>query len=158
MTSVGVTMKRETIAIHGGYEPDEAVRSVAVPIYQTVAYAFDSAEHAAALFNLEAEGYRYTRISNPTTAVLERRMAALEGGVEAMCVASGQAAVNYALLNLTSLGSNIVSPPQLYGTTHTLFAHLFPDQGVSVRFAESDRPEALERLIDAQTRALYCES
>ena len=101
---VGVSMKRETIAIHAGYEPDAAVRSVAVPIYQTVAYAFDSAEHAAALFNLEAEGYRYTRISNPTTAVLERRMAALEGGLEAMCVATGQAAVNYALLNLDRHG------------------------------------------------------
>ena len=151
-------MKRETIAIHAGYEPDAAVRSVAVPIYQTVAYAFDSAEHAAALFNLEAEGYRYTRISNPTTAVLERRMAALEGGVEAMCVATGQAAVNYAVLNLAGMGSNIVSPPQLYGTTHTLFAHILPEQGVSVRFAESDRPEAIEWLIDAETRAIYCES
>src|SRR5262252_3179179 len=151
-------MKRETIAIHAGYEPDAAVRSVAVPIYQTVAYAFDSADHAAALFNLEAEGYRYTRISNPTTAVLERRMAALEGGLEAMCVATGQAAVNYAVLNLAGMANNIVSPPQLYGTTHTLFAHILPGQGVSVRFAESDRPEAIERLIDAQTRAIYCES
>lgn len=151
-------MKRETIALHAGYEPDAAARSVAVPIYQTVAYAFDSAEHAAALFNLEAEGYRYTRISNPTTAVLERRMAALEGGTEAMCVASGQAAVSYAVQNLTGLGNNIVSPPQLYGTTHTLFAHILPGQGVSVRFAESDRPEAIERLIDDQTRAVYCES
>ncbi len=144
-------MKRETIAIHAGYEPDAATRSVAVPIYQTVAYAFDSAEHAAALFNLEAEGYRYTRISNPTTAVLERRMAALEGGLEAMCVATGQAAVNYALLNLASMGKNIISPPQLYGTTHTLFAHILPEQGVPVRFAKSDRPEAIERLIDAET-------
>lgn len=151
-------MKRETIALHAGYEPDAAARSVAVPIYQTVAYAFDSAEHAAALFNLEAEGYRYTRISNPTTAVLERRMAALEGGIDAMCVASGQAAVSYAVQNLTGLGNNIVSPPQLYGTTHTLFAHILPGQGVSVRFAESDRPEAIERLIDDQTRAVYCES
>src|SRR5271167_2286215 len=151
-------MKRETIAIHAGYEPDAAVRSVAVPIYQTVAYAFDSAEHAAALFNLEVEGYRYTRIANPTTAVLERRMAALEGGVEAMCVATGQAAVNYAVLNLAGMGNNIISPPQLYGTTHTLFAHLLPEQGVSVRFAESDRPEAIERLIDAETHAIYCES
>ena len=158
LANVGVPMKRETIAIHAGYEPDAAVRSVAVPIYQTVAYAFDSAEHAAALFNLEAEGYRYTRISNPTTAVLERRMAALEGGLEAMCVATGQAAVNYAVLNLAGMGSNIVSPPQLYGTTHTLFAHILPGQGVSVRFAESDRPEAIERLIDAETRAIYCES
>src|ERR671925_1877363 len=108
-------MRRETIAIHGGYEVEPTTKAVAVPIYQTVAYAFDSAEHAAALFNLEAEGYRYTRISNPTTAVLERRMAALEGGLEAMCVATGQAAVNYAVLNLAGMGGNIVSPPQLYG-------------------------------------------
>src|ERR1700723_3267454 len=151
-------MKRETIAIHAGYEPDAAVRSVAVPIYQTVSYAFDSAEHAAALFNLEAQGYRYTRIGNPTTAVLERRVAALEGGLDALCVASGQAAVTYAVQNVSELGSNIVSPPQLYGTTHTLFAHLLPSQGVGVRFAESDSPEAIEKLLDSNTRAVYCES
>jgi O-acetylhomoserine (thiol)-lyase len=151
-------MKRETIAIHGGYDPDPATRSVAVPIYQTVAYAFDSTEHAAALFNLEAEGFRYTRIQNPTTAVLERRVAALEGGVEALCVASGQAALSYAVQNLTQLGTNIVTVPQLYGTTHTLFAHLLPSQGVTVHFAESDRPEAVEALIDDQTRAIFCES
>src|SRR6185295_19403417 len=128
-------MRDETIAIHSGYEVDPTTKAVAVPIYQTVAYAFDSADHGAALFNLEADGYRYTRISNPTTAVLERRLAALEGGVEALCVASGQAAVHYATLNLTGLGTNIVSVPQLYGTTHTLFAHLLPNQGVTVRFA-----------------------
>jgi O-acetylhomoserine (thiol)-lyase len=151
-------MRPETIAIHGGYEPDPTTKAVAVPIYQTVAYAFDSADHGAALFNLEAEGYRYTRISNPTTAVLERRVAALEGGVDALCVASGQAAVHYAVLNLTDLGSNIVSVPQLYGTTHTLFAHLLPNQGVAVRFAASDRSDAIEKLIDARTRAVYCES
>ena len=131
-------MKQETIAIHGGYEVDPTTKAVAVPIYQTVSYAFDSAEHAAALFNLEAEGFRYTRIGNPTTAVLERRVAALEGGVEALCVSSGQAAVNYAVLNVTALGCNIVSVPQLYGTTHTLFAHVLPGQGVTVRFAECD--------------------
>src|SRR5580692_9083243 len=108
-------MKQETIAIHSGYDTDPTTKAVAVPIYQTVAYEFDSADHAAALFNLEAEGYRYSRIANPTTAVLERRIAALEGGLEAMCVGSGQAAVNYALLNVTSLGCNIVSVPQLYG-------------------------------------------
>src|SRR3984957_19739394 len=106
-------MKRETIAIHSGYETDPTTKAVAVPIYQTVAYSFDSTEHAAALFNLGVEGYRYTRISNPTTAVLERRVAALECGMEALCVSSGQAAVSYAILNLTSLGSNIVSVPQL---------------------------------------------
>lgn len=151
-------MKRETIAVHGGYEFDPTTKAVAVPIYQTVSYAFDSADHAAALFNLEAEGFRYTRIQNPTTAVLERRVAELEGGVAALCVASGQAAVSYALQNLTRVGSNIVSVPQLYGTTHTLFAYLLPSQGVTVRFAESDHPRAIERLIDEKTCAVYCES
>src|SRR5260370_325163 len=131
---------------------------VAVPIYQTVAYEFDSAEHGAALFNLEVEGFRYSRISNPTTAVLERRVAALEGGVEALCVATGQAALNYAALNVTELGCNIVSVPQLYGTTHTLFPHVLPSQGVSVRFAESDQADAIERLIDEKTKAVFCES
>src|SRR5260370_21246009 len=131
-------MKSETIAIHGGYDVDPTTKAVAVPIYQTVAYAFDSADHAAALFNLEVEGFRYSRISNPTSAVLERRVAALEGGLEALCVSTGQAAVNYATLNLTELGSNIVSVPQLYGTTHTLFAYVLPSQGVSVRFPETD--------------------
>ena len=151
-------MKQETIAIHSGYDTDPTTKAVAVPIYQTVAYEFDSAEHAAALFNLEVDGYRYTRISNPTTAVLERRVAALEGGRDAMCVASGQAAVAYAVQNVAELGSNIISTPQLYGTTHTLFAHLLPNQGVGVRFAETDRPEAVEALIDNHTRAVFCES
>src|ERR1700728_5175511 len=108
-------MKNETVAVHGGYDTDPTTKAVAVPIYQTVAYEFDSADHAAALFNLEVDGFRYSRISNPTTAVLERRVAALEGGVEALCVASGQAAVNYAVLNVTELGCNIVSVPMLYG-------------------------------------------
>src|SRR5438445_4074375 len=126
-------MRNETIAIHAGYEPEATTKAVAVPIYQTAAYAFDSADHGAALFNLEVEGYRYTRIGNPTTAVLERRVAALEGGLDALCVASGQAAVHYATLNVTELGSNIVSVPQLYGTTHTLFAHLLPGQAVTAR-------------------------
>jgi O-acetylhomoserine (thiol)-lyase len=151
-------MKNETVAVHGGYETDPATKAVAVPIYQTVAYEFDSADHGAALFNLEAEGYRYSRISNPTTEVLERRVAALEGGVEALCVSSGQAALNYAVLNLASMGCNIVSVPQLYGTTYTLFAHVLPSQGISVRFAESDRAEAIEKLIDEGTRAIFCES
>jgi O-acetylhomoserine (thiol)-lyase len=151
-------MKSETLAIHGGYETDPTTKAVAVPIYQTVAYEFDSADHGAALFNLEAEGFRYSRIANPTTAVLERRVAALEGGVEALCVATGQAALNYAVLNLASMGSNIVSVPQLYGTTYTLFAHLLPSQGITTRFAQSDKPEAIEKLIDANTRAIFCES
>jgi O-acetylhomoserine (thiol)-lyase len=151
-------MKSETIAIHGGYEDDPTTRAVAVPIYQTAAYAFDSADHAAALFNLEAEGFRYTRINNPTTAVLERRVAALEGGLEALCVSSGQAAVHCAVSNLVGLGSNIISVPQLYGTTHTLFAYVLPNQGVTVRFAESDQPDAIESLIDQNTRGVFCES
>jgi O-acetylhomoserine (thiol)-lyase len=151
-------MKSETIAIHGGYNGDPTTRAVAVPIYQTVAYSFDSAEHGAALFNLDVEGYRYSRISNPTVEVLERRVAALEGGVEALCVASGQAALNYAVLNVTEPGCNIVSVPQLYGTTHTLFAHVLPRQGVSVRFAVSDKAVDIERLIDGATRAVFCET
>jgi O-acetylhomoserine/O-acetylserine sulfhydrylase-like pyridoxal-dependent enzyme len=151
-------MRSDTVAVHGGYETEPTTRAVAVPIYQTVAYEFDSADHGAALFNLEAEGHRYSRISNPTTAVLERRVAALEGGVEALCVSSGQAALNYAVLNLASMGSNIVSVPQLYGTTHTLFAHVLPSQGVEVRFAGSDAAEAVEKLIDQNTRAVFCES
>src|SRR5436309_2950211 len=151
-------MKRETLAIHSGYDVEPTTKSVAVPIYQTVAYAFDSDEHGAALFNLETEGFRYSRISNPTNAVLERRVAALEGGLEALSVSSGQAALNYAALNVAELGSNIVSVPQLYGTTHTLFSHVLPGQGITVRFAESDQPEAIEKLIDDDTRAVFCES
>jgi O-acetylhomoserine (thiol)-lyase len=151
-------LRNETIALHAGYEVDPATKAVAVPIYQTVAYAFDSAEHGAALFNLEVDGYRYSRISNPTTAVLERRVAALERGVEALSVSSGQAALHYAVLNLVTMGKNIVSVPQLYGTTHTLFAHLLPSLGISVRFAESDAPSAIADLIDSDTRGVFCES
>jgi O-acetylhomoserine (thiol)-lyase len=151
-------MRPETIAIHSGYEIDPVTKAVAVPIYQTVAYAFDSADHGAALFNLEVEGFRYSRISNPTNVVLEKRVAALEGGVEALSVSTGQAALNYAVLNVSRLGCNIVSVPELYGTTHTLFAHLLPSQGVSVRFAQSDRAEAIDRLIDESTTAVFCES
>jgi len=151
-------MRTETLAIHAGYDPAAPIHPVAVPIYQTVAYEFESAEHAAALFNLEAEGYRYSRISNPTTAVLERRIAALEGGVGALCLASGQAAVQNAVLALADVGRNIVSVPQLYGTTHTLFAHVLPRQGVQVRFAASDAAADIGRLIDADTMAVYCES
>ena len=151
-------MRSETIAIHGGYEVEPTTKAVAVPIYQTVAYAFDSAEHGAALFNLEVDGFRYSRIANPTNDVLEKRVAALEGGVAALSVSTGQAALNYAILNVTSLGCNIVSVPQLYGTTHTLFSHVLASQGVQTRFADSDRPEAIERLIDDKTRAVFCET
>jgi O-acetylhomoserine (thiol)-lyase len=151
-------MRNETIAVHSGYEVDPTTKAVAVPIYQTVAYEFDSAEHGAALFNLEVEGYRYSRISNPTNAVLERRVAALEGGLEALSVSSGQAALHYSVLNLTEVGRNIISVPQLYGTTHTLFAHVLPKLGITIRFAETDRPSALEKLVDEDTRAIFCES
>jgi O-acetylhomoserine (thiol)-lyase len=151
-------MRSETIAVHGGYDVDPVTRAVAVPIYQTVAYAFESAEHGAALFNLEVEGFRYSRISNPTNAVLERRVAALEGGIEALSVSSGQAALNYSVLALTDSGGNVVSVPQLYGTTYTLFAHVLPRLGISVRFAKTDHPDAIERLIDESTSAVFCES
>src|SRR6204780_5363720 len=133
-------MRRETIALHAGYEVDPTTKSVAVPIYQTVAYAFDSADHGAALFNLEVEGYRYSRIGNPTTAVLERRLAELEGGVGALAVASGQAALHFSLVNVADSGGNIVSVPQLYGTTHTLLSHVLPRQGIQSKFADTDSP------------------
>jgi O-acetylhomoserine (thiol)-lyase len=151
-------MRRETIALHLGFESDGDTRSVAVPIYQTASYDFASAEHAAALFNLETDGYRYSRISNPTNAVLERRVAALEGGLEAMAVASGQAALHCAIANLVEPGGNIVSVPQLYGTTHSLFLHYFPSIGVQVLLADSDRPDDIAKLINDDTRAVFCES
>ena len=151
-------MQNETKAIHSGFSEDPTTNAVAVPIYQTVAYAFDSADHGAALFNLEAEGFRYSRISNPTTQVLERRVAALEGGVEALAVATGQAALHFAIANVADHGGNIVSVPQLYGTTHTLFAYVLKRQGIEARFAESDTADAIEKLIDADTKAVFCES
>ena len=151
-------MRPETIALHGGFAGDPATKAVAVPIYQTVAYSFDSAAHGAALFDLEAEGYRYTRIGNPTVDVLERRVAMLEGGIDALAVASGQTAMYYTMLNLAEAGQNIVSVPQLYGTTHTLFAHILPRAGIKAHLAKSDRPAELEAMIDANTRALFCES
>jgi len=151
-------MKRETIAIHGGFDFDPATKAVAVPIYQTVAYSFDSAEHGAALFDLEVEGYRYSRISNPTTDILEQRVTELEGGVGSLSVSSGQTALYYAALNATEMGRNIVSVPQLYGTTYTLFAHILPRLGVQVRFAKTDRASDLEALIDDDTRAMFCET
>jgi O-acetylhomoserine (thiol)-lyase len=151
-------MRDETIAVHGGYDPDPTTKAVAVPIYQTVAYAFDSADHAAALFNLETEGFRYSRIANPTTSVLEKRIAELEGGVGALAVASGQAALHFALVNVADGGGNIVSVPQLYGTTHTLLGHVLPRQGIMGRFADSDEPDAVERLVDESTKAIFAET
>jgi O-acetylhomoserine (thiol)-lyase len=152
-----VPMRPETIALHSGYESDPATKAVAVPIYQTVAYSFDSAAHGAARFDLEVEGFRYTRIGNPTSAVLEQRLADLEGGIDGLVTSSGQAAMYYTVLNLIEPGRNLVSVPQLYGTTHTLFAHMLPRLGVTVRFGKSDQPAELEALIDGNTRALFCE-
>ena len=151
-------MKPETIAIHGGFDCDPTTKAVAVPIYQTAAYSFDSAAHGAALFDLEVEGYRYGRIGNPTTAVLEQRVNELERGVGALCVSSGQTSLYYAALNVADMGRNIVSVPQLYGTTYTLFAHILPRLGVEVRFAKSDQACDLRALIDENTRALFCET
>jgi O-acetylhomoserine (thiol)-lyase len=151
-------MHNETISLHGGFRCDPTTKAVAVPIYQNVAYEFESADHGAALFNLETEGYRYSRISNPTTDILERRVAELEGGVAALSVASGQAALHYAIVTLADRGGNIVTPPQLYGTTHTLFAHTLRRQGIEARFAENDSAESIERLIDDDTRVVFCES
>src|ERR1700743_1008555 len=154
----GCTVRAETIAIHAGFDADPTTHAVAVPIYQTAAYQFDSADHGAALFNLEEEGYRYSRISNPTVAVLEKRVADLEGGVSAVATASGQAALHYAFANIADHGGNIVATPQLYGTTHTLLAHVLPRQGITARFAFDDSAEALEKTIDANTKAVFCET
>lgn len=151
-------MKDETLSIHFGYETDPTTKSVATPIYQTVAYEFDNAQHGADLFNLEVPGNIYTRIMNPTNDVLEKRMAALEGGIAGLVVSAGSAAINYAILTLAQAGDNIVSTPQLYGGTYTLFAHMLPNQGIEVRFAKDDKPESLAELIDENTKAVYCES
>ncbi|QLK44720.1 bifunctional O-acetylhomoserine aminocarboxypropyltransferase/cysteine synthase [Vibrio owensii] len=151
-------MKDETLSIHYGYETDPTTKSVATPIYQTVAYEFDNAQHGADLFNLEVPGNIYTRIMNPTNDVLEKRMAALEGGIAGLVVSAGSAAINYAILTLAQAGDNIVSTPQLYGGTYTLFAHMLPNQGIEVRFAKDDKPESLAELIDENTKAVYCES
>ncbi|OEE34443.1 O-acetylhomoserine aminocarboxypropyltransferase [Vibrio genomosp. F10 str. ZF-129] len=151
-------MKDETLSIHFGYDTDPTTKSVATPIYQTVAYEFDSAQHGADLFNLEVPGNIYTRIMNPTNDVLEKRMAALEGGIAGLAVSAGSAAINYAIQTLAEGGDNIVSTPQLYGGTYTLFAHMLPKQGIEVRFAKDDKPESLAELIDENTKAVYCES
>ncbi len=151
-------MKLETMAIHTGYESEATTKAVAVPIYQTVAYEFDDAQHGADLFNLAVPGNIYTRIMNPTNAVLEERVAAMEGGVASLALASGQAAINYSILNLAEAGNNIVTVPQLYGGTWTLFRHMLPKQGIDVRFADGDSPEDLAKHIDAKTSAVFLES
>ena len=151
-------MRDETIAIHGGYEPEPTTRAIAVPIYQTVAYEFENAQHGADLFNLAVPGNIYTRIMNPTNAVLEQRLAALEGGVGGLAVSSGSAAINYSILNIAEAGQNVVSVPLLYGGTYTLFTHMLPKQGIDVRLADDDSPAALERHIDENTRAVFAET
>jgi len=151
-------MKLETLAIHAGYQADPTTKSVATPIYQTTSYAFDSTQHGADLFDLKVPGNIYTRIMNPTNAVLEERVAALEGGVAALAVASGMAAVSYAIQTIAQAGDNIVSVAKLYGGTYNLFAHTFPRQGLTVKFAPHDDVAALEALIDENTKAVFCES
>jgi len=151
-------MKDETKLIHSGYETDPTTKSVATPIYQTVAYEFDSAQHGADLFNLAVPGNIYTRLMNPTTDVLEKRVADLEGGVGALALSAGSAAITYAVQNITELGNNIVATPQLYGGTYTLFAHMLPKQGVDVKFAASDQAADIAAEIDENTRAIFCET
>ncbi|WP_420630193.1 O-acetylhomoserine aminocarboxypropyltransferase/cysteine synthase family protein [Candidatus Leptofilum sp.] len=151
-------MKAATIGIHGGYETDPTTKAVAVPIYQTVAYEFDNAQHGADLFNLAVPGNIYTRIMNPTADVLEKRVAELEGGIAGLAVSAGSAAVNYSILTIAEAGSNIVSVPLLYGGTYTLFAHMLPKQGIEVRFGEDDSPASLEKLINEKTAAVFCET
>ena len=151
-------MRPETIAVHGGYTPDPTTKSVAVPIYQTSSYAFDSAQHGADLFDLKVQGNIYTRIMNPTTDVLEKRLAELEGGIGALALASGSAAVTYALMTIAEQGDNIVSSSTLYGGTYNLFAHTLPQFGIDVRFADPRKPADFAALIDARTKAIYCES
>ena len=150
-------MRDETIAIHGGYVPD-GTRAVAVPIYQTVAHDFVDARHAGAVFDLETPGFHYNRINNPTNDVLEQRISALEGGVGALTLSSGSAAVVHSILNVASQGCNIVSAPQLYGATYTLFSHVLPTYGIEVRIAPDDQAASMAPLIDANTRAVFCES
>ncbi|UXU90287.1 O-acetylhomoserine aminocarboxypropyltransferase/cysteine synthase family protein [Burkholderia sp. S-53] len=148
----------ETIAVHGGYRPDPTTRAVAVPIYQTVAYAFDDTQHGADLFDLKVQGNIYTRIMNPTTDVLEQRIAALEGGIGALALASGQSAVTYAIQTIAEAGDNIVSASSLYGGTYNLFAHTLPQYGITTRFADPRDPASFEPLIDARTKAIFAES
>ena len=153
-----LAMRLETISIHGGFSCDPATKAVAPPIYQNVAYEFDSADEAAALFNLERPGFRYSRIANPTTDVLEKRVAQLEGGRAALAVASGQAALAYAFMTVAGRAGSIVAPPQLYGTTHTLLGHTLGQCGLEARFAASDHPDDIGALIDETTCAIFCES
>ena len=151
-------MKLETQAIHSGYSPDPTTKAVAVPIYQTTSYAFDDTQHGADLFDLKVEGNIYSRIMNPTNGALEQRVAEMEGGIAGLAVASGMAAITYAIQCITRVGDNIVTTSQLYGGTYNLFAHALPNMGIDVRFASGDDPAAIEALIDANTKAVYAET
>ena len=151
-------MKLETIAVHGGYTPDPTTKAAAVPIYQTTSYAFDDTQHGADLFDLKVAGNIYTRIMNPTTAVLEQRVAEMEGGIAGLAVASGMSAISYAIQTIAEAGDNIISAATLYGGTYNLFAHTFPQFGIEVRFADHRDPDAFAKLIDEHTKAIFCES
>ncbi|MFK7957377.1 MAG: bifunctional O-acetylhomoserine aminocarboxypropyltransferase/cysteine synthase [Lysobacterales bacterium] len=151
-------MKIETLAIHAGHEPDPTTKAVAVPIYQTTSYAFDDTQHGADLFDLKVEGNIYTRIMNPTSSVLEQRLAAMEGGIGALAVSSGMAAITYAVMTVAQGGDNIVSTASLYGGTYNLFAHTLPNYGIEVRFIDADDHDALANAIDDKTKAVFCES
>ncbi len=151
-------MKIETLALHAGYSPEPTTKAVAVPIYQTTSYAFDNTQHGADLFDLKVQGNIYTRIMNPTQDVLEKRVAAMEGGIAGLALASGQTAITYSILTIAEAGDNIVSASTLYGGTYNLFAHTFPQLGIQTRFADYRDPEAFGKLIDAKTKAVYVES
>ncbi|MBT8106662.1 MAG: aminotransferase class I/II-fold pyridoxal phosphate-dependent enzyme [Gammaproteobacteria bacterium] len=151
-------MKIETLAVHAGYEPDPTTKAVAVPIYQTTAYAFDDTQHGADLFDLKVEGNIYSRIMNPTTAVLEQRVTEMEGGLAGLALSSGQAATTYSLLTITEAGDNFVATSTLYGGTYNLFAHTLPQIGIEARFAAPNDIDGMAALIDDRTTAIYCES
>ena len=151
-------MKLETLAVHAGYSPDPTTKAVAVPIYQTTSYAFDNTQHGADLFDLKVQGNIYTRIMNPTQDVLEKRVAALEGGIAGLALASGQAAITYAIMTIAEAGDNIISSSTLYGGTYNLFAHTLPQYGINVRFVDYRDPDSFEKLIDEKTKAVYVES
>ena len=151
-------MKLDTIAVHGGYSPDPTTKAVAVPIYQTTSYAFDDTQHGADLFDLKVQGNIYTRIMNPTSDVLEKRVAELEGGIAGLVLASGMAAITYSIMTIAEAGDNIISASTLYGGTYNLFAHTLPQYGIDVRFADYRQPESFAKLIDEKTKAIFCES
>ncbi len=151
-------MRPETLAVHAGYSPDPTTKAVAVPIYQTTSYAFDNTQHGADLFDLKVQGNIYTRIMNPTQDVLEKRLAALEGGVASLAVASGQAAITYSIMTIAEAGDNVVSSSALYGGTYNLFAHTLPQFGIEVQFAEHSQPESFDKLINKRTKAVFVES